>query len=58
MAGAAVVVAAVPALGRDIVLLEVTPPAIAIAGVVGSVGALLVTVAARLTGRPGADQDA
>jgi len=42
------VVVAVPALGERIVLLQVTPEVLLIAGVLGAAGALLVELSARL----------
>jgi cation-transporting ATPase E len=48
MAGLAVLVAAVPALGADIVLLVVTPQAVGLAAAVGGAGVLLIEVASRL----------
>jgi cation-transporting ATPase E len=52
MAAVAAVVAAVPALGPDFVLLDPTPLGMAVAGVTGLVGAGLVELADRLAGRP------
>jgi len=48
MAAIAAVVLAVPALGERIVLLQVTPAVLLIAGVLGAAGALLVELSARL----------
>ena len=48
MAAIAAVVVAVPALGERIVLLQVTPAVLLIAGVLGAAGALLVELSARL----------
>jgi len=48
MAAIAVVVVAVPSIGADIVLLEVTPEALLLAGALGATGALLVELATRV----------
>ena len=52
MAAVAALVGAVPALGPDFVLLDPTPLALAVGGVTGGVGAVLVEAADRLAGRP------
>jgi len=48
MAGLAALVVLLPALGERIVLLQVTPEVLLIAGVLGAAGALLVELSARL----------
>ena len=48
MAGSAVAVAAIPAIGAEIVLLQVTPQVLMIAGVLGAGGALLVEISSRI----------
>ncbi len=48
MVGVVVLVLAVPALGNGIVLLEVTPQVLLLAGVLGAVGALLVEICSRV----------
>ncbi|WP_344687919.1 cation-translocating P-type ATPase [Blastococcus jejuensis] len=57
MAGVVVLVAIVPALAEGIVLLVITPTALAVAAVVGAAGALLVELADRLVGHPAARHD-
>ena len=52
MAAVAALVAAVPALGPDLVLLDPTPLGLAVGGGTGAVGAVLVEVADRLAGHP------
>ena len=49
LAGVVVLVLAVPALGRDVVLLEVTPRALLVAVPLGVAGAALVELAERVT---------
>ncbi|HEV7211504.1 MAG TPA: hypothetical protein VGN47_07285, partial [Blastococcus sp.] len=48
LVGAVVLVLVVPPLGHGIVLLEVTPPALALASAIGAGGALLVELTSRI----------
>jgi cation-transporting ATPase E len=57
MAGIAALVAVIPAVGPELVLLDPTPLGLAVGGATGVVGAVLVELTDRLAGRPEASAE-
>jgi hypothetical protein len=57
MALIATLVAAIPSPGAGFVLLDLTPPAMAVGGATGAVGAILVEIVDQLAGRPEAEAE-